>query len=1110
MQNYHRHTSYSNIFTRDSAATNEQYAKRAVELGHKIISSVEHGWQGYYFECFELAKKYNLKFVFGTEAYWVKDRLAEYPSIDKKTGEQEYDKEDKAKFVKDRTNCHIVILAKNENGRQAINEMLSTANEDGYYYRPRVDLKLLLSLPKDDVFITTACVAFWQYKDSDDIVKQLHDYFGDNIMLEVQANNTDKQKILNRYILDLANKYNMQIIAGLDSHYILESQSADRSYVLAESDISYEDEEGWYLDYPTDEELVERFKKQGVLTDVQIKTAMDNTDICLTFGDYDDVRIFNKDIKLPSLYKDKTKEEKDAIYEDLIWKQFEKIKPTLNPDMIDDYIEGIKNEIQVYKDTGMVDYPLLDYAIIKRGVELGGVITKTGRGSAPSFFTNSLCGFSSIDRFLTPIKLYPERFISTTRILETKSLPDIDMNVSSQEIFAKAQEEVMGGINHACPMMAFGTFKTKSAFKMYARANNIDFDIANNVTSQISKYDEAVKQADEDEKDLVDLYDFVDIKYKPYIEASEVYRGIISDKKKAPCGYLLYDGDIKKEIGLIRCKSETTKKDFITCVVDGAIAENYKFLKNDLLKVDVVDLIDKICKKANVNQPSATELMNIIDGNERIWSLFKNGYTIGLNQCETTASTKKVMTYAPSNVSEMSAFVAAIRPGFKSMYKTFEAREHFEYGIPALDSLLQTEQLPESFPFYQEQIMNILHFAGFPMDKCYGIIKAIAKKHPEKVIPLKSQFLEGFKAKLLEDKTINETVAKEMSNKVWTVINDNCSYSFNASHSVSVALDALYSAWQKAYYPYEFYEVMLQLFSDKGKKDKVALIKQEMFQAFGIKEGEYKFGIDNRSFVADKVNKKINPSLVCIKGISQSCANDLYSASTSYEGKRCKTFFDVYKLLLKYKSIDSAKLDTLIKMDYFSKFGSINDILWQVKIIHKFLNAKQIKRSDWLDSLHIEKFCTRITDKQYNGVDSNALIEYIIASRTPLITSLSDRIKYQLETLGYVNYTDQRINPRLVVILNLDTRYSPRFAAYSLKTGQAVDMKVHSRKNPKDKSIETSFKEVPLENGDVVYMNKCIKKNKMRKTDNGFEPVEGQFEWWLTSYRKAYPNEGVF
>ena len=78
MQNYHKHTSYSNIMIADSAAVYEDYAKRAVELGHKIISSVEHGWQGYYYECFELAQKYNLKFVFGAEAYYVKDRYSKW------------------------------------------------------------------------------------------------------------------------------------------------------------------------------------------------------------------------------------------------------------------------------------------------------------------------------------------------------------------------------------------------------------------------------------------------------------------------------------------------------------------------------------------------------------------------------------------------------------------------------------------------------------------------------------------------------------------------------------------------------------------------------------------------------------------------------------------------------------------------------------------------------------------------------------------------------------------------------------------------------------------------------------------------------------------------
>lgn len=41
----------SNIILTDSVATNEDYAKRAVELGHTVLSSCEHGTQGNYWQC---------------------------------------------------------------------------------------------------------------------------------------------------------------------------------------------------------------------------------------------------------------------------------------------------------------------------------------------------------------------------------------------------------------------------------------------------------------------------------------------------------------------------------------------------------------------------------------------------------------------------------------------------------------------------------------------------------------------------------------------------------------------------------------------------------------------------------------------------------------------------------------------------------------------------------------------------------------------------------------------------------------------------------------------------------------------------------------------------
>lgn len=479
MQNYHRHTSYSEG---DSAAMPEEYAKRAVELGHKVISSVEHGWQGYYHKAFELAKEYNLKFIFGTEAYWVKDRQKEYEEHDKETGEVIKNKDGTIRTNKDKSNNHIIILAKNENGRRAINRILSDANETGYYYKPRIDLELIFSLPADDVFITTACVAFWKYEDSDEIVRRMHNYFKDNFMLEIQNHNTAKQIMLNKHIKELSEKYNIPMIVGLDSHYIYPEQSVERDDILAGRNIQYDDNEvGWYMDYPDDDTVRHRFAEQGVFDVETVQKAMDNTDILLTFDDYDNVPVFTTDIKLPTLYPDKTQEERNKIYSQLISKLFKDYMKNVPKDRYKEYFDGVKQEVSVYKETGMVDYPLIDYAIIKRGVEKGGLITTTGRGSAVGYFTNTLCGFSKVDRFTSPIKLYPERFISKTRILETKSLPDLDMNLGTVEPFAEAQKEILGE-DHAYPMVAFGTLKKKSAFKLYARAANLDYDIANEIS----------------------------------------------------------------------------------------------------------------------------------------------------------------------------------------------------------------------------------------------------------------------------------------------------------------------------------------------------------------------------------------------------------------------------------------------------------------------------------------------------------------------------------------------------------------------------------------------------------------------------------------------------
>lgn len=1088
MQNYHKHTSYSNIFVPDSAASYEDYAKRAVELGHKIISSVEHGWQGYYYQCFELAQKYNLKFIFGAEAYWVLDRKKEYPELNS-NGEPLFDKNGVAKTHLDKTNAHIVLLAKTEKGRRAINSILSTANEDGYYFKPRVDLELLLSLPANDVMVTSACVAFWKYDNIEEVVLKLKNHFQNNFYLEIQYHNTDSQKRLNRKIQELSKKYGIEMIVGLDSHYIYPEQADERQYILEAKKVEYEDEDGWYMDYPSDEEVLRRFLDQGVFSREEVQKAMDNTDIVLTFDDYSiNNPIFSKDIKLPTLYPELTQEERNKKYSILISKLFKKYvaENNITGDEYQRYYDGVKMEVQTVKDTNLADYFLLDYEIVQKALSMGGILTDSGRGSSVGYFTNTLLGFSKVDRFKSPVTLYPERFISKTRILETHSLADIDMNWGTPEIAEEAQKEVIGK-DHALPMIAFGTCKKKSAFKLFARSQNMDFELANTISSQIANYEEAVKNADDEDKDLIDIYDYVDKKYEDYINKSKKYWGIIMDKKKAPCAYILYQGNIREEIGLIKCKSESTGKEFITAVVDGAIAENYKFLKNDILTVSIVLLVDKIYNRIGIKHDTVEQLKELVKNDKKTWDIYAKGYTLGVNQCEQSGSVKKMMRFKAKNISELAAWIASIRPSFKSMYSKFESREPFNYGIPAFDRLLQTKELPQSFILYQEQSMSVLAYAGFPMDECYGIIKAIAKKHPEKVKPLKERFIAGFKQKIIADDNIPEKEAQEASEKVWQIINDSCGYGFNSAHAYCMSIDSLYCAYLKANYPYEFYETLLQFHSDRGEKDKVAALKSEMETAFGIKEGQYKFGRDNRKFVIDKENHCIQPSLLSIKGLSQGFANDLYELGKEH----FNSFFELLPRLKALKTGNSAKIDTLIRLNYFSDFGDIGKLLMNVKIYEQYAESTIIKKEKCLIDREIMlRFATE-TEKQYRIIDKKKFVSYLCDNSIPEPYTLAQRLKDEQELLGRNVYMDSKLKYQGFVI-DVNTSFSPKITLYDLSTGKTETIKCYKR----------TFAEQPLVKGMIItYYTESKQKSRLNPETKQFEKIPNEFEQWFKWYQ---------
>lgn len=1088
MQNYHKHTDYSNVLVADCVATYGDYVKRAKELGHKVISSVEHGFQSNYYIPYELVTQNNenakkkfdnreitqseyekelLKFVFGTEAYWVKDR-----------------------HEKDRSNCHIILLAKNEEGRRDINEALSDANIDGYYGQPRLDIELLLRIKPENVMVTTACVAYWKYEDIDEITLKLYEHFRDNFFLEVQCHNTESQKKLNHHILELSRKYGIDIIFGYDSHYICEKDAIERDNYIATRRKGYskaeDDEVGWYMDYPDEQTIRDRLKTQGVLSEEEINRCIANTDIILEFDDL----CFDKNIKLPSSNLSMTQEQKNEVLKNLVYSKWNEKKAIVPKERHQEYLDGINYELQAIIDTNMADYFLIDYKIVERGVENGGIITKTGRGSAVSYYVNSLLGFSDIDRFISPVKLYPDRFMSKTRILSTRSLPDIDLNQGNPEVFVKAQDEVMteiyGTPHHSYPMISYKPLRSSSAFKLYAKSQNIDFTIANEITAQIARYEKDLKNSESpEEKAELNIYDYVDKKYHSHLDESKKYRGIINAKSQAPCGYLIYGGNIKREIGLIRCvpgNQEDTSKSVITTVIDGMIAENYKFVKNDLLKVDVWLTINKVFEKIGIPTYSVAEMTKAVDGDATTWDIYKNGYLMGINQCESDFAKNACMRYKPQNMQELTALVAALRPGFKTQLENFLERKPYTTGVNELDDLLE-----DSFHYimYQENIMTYLGWLGIEQTETYAIIKKISKKkfNEKELAELKEKLLKSW---------VEHTGKEDGFEKTWSIMEVFSKYAFNASHAYSYAYDSVYCAYLKAHYPYEFYSVLMQHLTEKGEKDKVTAYKAEMQRAFKIKVGEYKFRDDNRKFTTYKVRGYISPSMMSLKNFSNSTADILYSL----RDKEYDCFADLLRDL-KENSIADARITDLININYFAEFGNINYLEKYFKIFTLFYGNKSYKSqykkdialSNSIDFDILRANCEKETQKTFIGIDSKAIIEGIMSQFSRVETNNKEVIQRRFDALGYLDIVDKKYSG-YCFCMEVDAKYSPKLKLYALANGGTIKVKIEKRIYSKN----------PIKKGDIIKVIGSYKKPKVYKDgDKWVETAEK--EWWVYDYK---------
>lgn len=997
--------------TLDCVVKNTDYIERSLELGCKNYFTTQHGWTGKFLEAYDLCKKNNLKMVYGAELYMVKDRKE-----------------------KDNSNYHIVVIGKNQDSFYELNEIMSESNRSGFYYKPRIDIELIKRLNPNNFFITSACVG-GILRPSDDIktlFEAVYGHFGKNFYLEVQNHPFDIQINHNRNMLMLKQHYNMQIIHANDSHYIYPEQANDRVKFLKGKGINYGDEDSFILDFPDYDTVVERYKKQKLLSDWQIKEAMDNT---LIFDECEELH-FDKEIKMPTIYPKYTQEEKDKELAKHLSEKWDKEKINVDKSRWKEYQKGIAFEYKIVKDTQMADYFLFNEKMVELAKEkYGGVLSRTGRGSAVSFYINKLLGFTEIDRFTAPVPLYPTRFMSTARILETRSLPDIDQNWADVSAPILASKELLGedGIYY---MYALGTMKESSAFRNLCRAYDIPMDEYNEVGKNLDAFR-------------------TDKKWKPIIDEAQKYIGTIESISPSPCSFVLSNKPLSRELSLIRVGNE------LCACIDGYTSDVWKFLKNDYLTVKVWKIISDFYKLIGKPIPNIRELLQKVD--DRTWKLYEDGMTATLNQADTDISTSMLKRYKPHTDAEMSAFVAAIRPGFASLVNTFLDREPYSTGVTEIDEILQPSY---HFMLYQESIMAFLVWCGMKEDHTYDIIKKISKKKftPEAKEELRQELLTGYKEKLGTEEGFDE---------VWQVVDDAARYSFNAAHAVSVAYDSIYGAEAKEHYPIEYFTTVLNEYQSDNEKTSRIIAELDYF---GIHLENIKFGKSKNEYTFDKSTKTIYKSISSIKYCNEIIANELYELG---KNNVYKNFVDVIKDIKTKTSVNSRQLQILTILNFFSDYGSNKKLLQVIEIFEKFYDRKQIKKADMealgIDLNEFEGCYDNETPKMYKELHMDKYVEKMSKKIEDKPLSIKEQIKYEQEYLEYIVYSNPKAPTNMFYVVEAKfykDKTKPYLNLYDLKNGEYLKTKITSGKK---------FVENPFKTGNVIHVKDFKDKNKVKK-----------------------------
>ena len=843
----HVHTHYS-LF--DGVATPEEYVNRAVELGMPALAITDHGTLSGHRELYRIAKAKGVKPILGVEGYMCSDR---------------FDKRAKAERTEplDMVYNHIVLLAKNQLGLENLNKINEIAWTEGFFSKPRFDFETLEKY-SEGIIVTSACpsgivakaIEVGELAVAKKHLEWFKRVFKEDYYVEIMPHNSTE---INKQLVELADEFNIQIVATPDCHHVDDSQKEIQEFKLLMNshakvlkDTTYDKskkQDGMMkrLDYLYGEDRQMSFNKFDIhlLSYEEIKAAMENQGIdradlysnSLSIAD----KINDYDIKdglnlLPVQYKNPDKELKKLALEGLVTRGFGDNKV---------YLDRLDEELEIINNKNFGPYFLVVQSMIA-WAKKEDILVGPGRGSAAGSLLCYCLNITDIDPIEHGLLFF--RFINPER----NDFPDIDTDIQDTRR-EEVKDYLVRQYRHVASIATFLQFRGKGIVRDISRVLNIPLSDVNKVLKHVDDWDDFCTS--KSTREFREKYPEVEV-------YGEKLRGRIRGTGIHAAGVVTSKDPIFRFAPMETRSSPGSDERIPVVGVDMEEAERIGLIKIDALGLKTLSVVKDTIDMVKQNHYVDIDLLSIKMDDANVYQMLSDGYTKGVFQCEATPYTNLLVKMGVKNLDELAASNALVRPGaMNTIGKDYIARKHGKQNVSYIHQIMK-EFTSDTYGcvLYQEQVMQAcVHLGGMSMSEADKVRKIIGKKKDAKEFDVfKDRFISGASTYISPNEALD----------LWHDFEAHAGYSFNKSHAVAYSTLSYWTAWLKYYYPLEFMFALLKNEKDKDGRTEYLIEAKRMGISvklphindsdadFKIEGKGIRFGLTAIKFISDNIASK--------------------------------------------------------------------------------------------------------------------------------------------------------------------------------------------------------------------------------------------------------------